>query len=72
MGKTLKERVKRCCECNHFVFDDDDITYCMSCFVSFPPKEKCEEEIDPELYIITPEEIKDLPKMNYFLSFLFW
>lgn len=65
MSKTIAERVKVCQHCKHFIFKDDMIDFCSSCF------HRVEPDIDIEIIDILPKEEKIPTWFGYIFGWLY-
>jgi len=64
MSKTIAERVKVCQKCKHFIFKDDTVSFCSSCFCDIEP------DIDIEIVEAIPESTQPTI-FSYVLGWLF-
>jgi hypothetical protein len=62
LRSTLAERIKVCPNCKHFIFKDDTVDFCVSCFHQIEP--------DLDIEIVEKPEIEDLSWFRYLLSWI--
>lgn len=58
----LAERIKVCPNCKHFIFKDDTIDFCASCF----------NQVDTDIDIVIVENPREQYEQDWFHRFLSW